>query len=236
MLRLSKSHRYQTFIIGCLLLLPLSNAFSAIHSCRLADGTVTFQDSPCAVIPVKADKPKARVAKVPLGMAKSWFDKPSVVPDRAICTKSGCHCDMYSRKFKSGLPLAIADALYLDGSWHRLDSSLLMLELGENTLSATDRIDLQKERDEAACNILMSQQILRLYGKEVLRELRNKQRYAEDRGLDDPADCDAGDTLVCTHTEAIDLYSRIRADIKALTNQSRIATDDESLATSENEQ
>jgi len=140
---------------------------------------------------------------------------------------------MFTRKFENGLPFAIADALYLDGSWHRFDNTLIALEALD--LNATKRRSLRLERDEAACNILMSQKTLQLFGADVLRELRNKKRYAEDRGLDDPMDCDAGDALVCSHTDLIDVYERIRSDIKALSNRERIGLDEDKgvLATSE---
>lgn len=215
----------------CLFLLPAHTVSSAIHTCTLADGTVTFQDTTCVVIPkAKAEKVRKKAA-IPFGMEKTWFDTPAVAPDRAICTKTGCHCDMFSRKFKNGLHLAIADALYLDGSWHRLDSSIMLLE--DNTLGSVDRADLRKARDESACNVLMSQQVLRLFGDDVLRELRNKKRYAEDRGLDNPADCDAGDDLVCSYTDLITLYERIQSDIKALSSRARVTSDEDTLATTE---
>ncbi len=133
---------------------------------------------------------------------------------------------MYSRKYKNGLPLAIADALYLDGSWHRLESTLIALELPDKNVF--ERADLRKERDEAACNILMSQKTLRLFGTKVLTDLRQKKRYAEERGLDNPEDCDAGDTMVCTYTEMVQLYDRIQGDIKALRRNARI-TEEQSL-------
>lgn len=198
----------------------MHTASAAIHACKLADGTVTFQDTACPVIPVVKAKAAPKKKSIPFGIEKTWFDKPSVIPDRAICTKTECHCGMYSRQFDNGLPFAIADALYLDGSWHRFDSTLILLE--DLSLSATKKNVLRKERDEAACNILMSQKTLELFGADVLRELRNKKRYAEDRGLDDPADCDAGDMIVCEHTDLIDVYARIQSDIKAMRTRARV--------------
>jgi len=212
------------------LLLPIEAVHSAIYACRLADGTVTFQDTVCTEAPKAEVQKTVKKNDIPFDIEKTWFDEPAVVPDRAICTKTGCHCDMFSRKFKSGLSLAIADALYLDGSWHRLDSTLMQLE--QTDLSFVDQSDLMKERDEAACNILMSQQTLRMFGKDVLRELRNKKRYAEDRGLDDPADCDAGDDLVCEYTDLIMVYDRLQLDIRALRTRGRLDSEDE-LANSE---
>lgn len=217
--------------------MPVQSAHSAIHACRLADGTVTFQDTECPVIPVAKTKSTAKSKKktIPFGIEKTWFDAPPVIPDRAICTKNECHCDMFTRKFKGGLPIAIADALYLDGSWHRLESTNILL--ADLSLNSGQQAELNKERDEAACNILMSQKILQLFGAEVLRELRNKKRYAEDRGLDNPEDCDAGDLLVCEHIDLIDIYQRIQSDIKALSSRSRIESDESNdvLATSDND-
>ena len=215
----------------CLLLIPVHSVYSAIHQCRLADGTITFQDTACPIIPKAKAEPTEKKKTIPFGIEKTWFDTPSVVPDRAICTKTDCHCGMFTREFKSGLSIAIADALYLDGSWHRLDSTLQQLE--SNTLNAIERADLRQERDEAACNVLMSQQMLRLFGSEVLRDLRTKKRYAEDRGWDDVERCDAGDDMVCEYTDLITLYQRIQADIKALRNRGRLASEDELLATGE---
>lgn len=138
---------------------------------------------------------------------------------------------MFSRKFKGGLPQAIADALYLDGSWHRFESTMMQLEQAE--LTAFARADLRKERDEAACNVLISQKILRLFGAQVLRELRAKKRYAEERGLDDPAACDSGDDLACTYTDLIAVYERIQADIKSMSGRARFESDEDDLAVSE---
>lgn len=219
-------------VLCCLFLLPAPTANAAIHACRLADGTVTFQDTACAVVPKAKAKKANKQPTIPFGIEKTWFDTPPVVPDRAICTKTECHCGMYSRKFKGGLPIAIADALYLDGSWHRLDSTLLQLE--DTSLNSIAKADLRKARDEAACNILMSQQILRTFGDEVLRELRDKKRYAEDRGLDNPADCDAGDNLVCSYTDLITVYERIQVDIRAMRGRARVESDDDEVASTEN--
>lgn len=134
---------------------------------------------------------------------------------------------MFSRKYKSGLPLAIADALYIDGNWHRLELTLMELELPNK--NAFELSELRKERDEAACNILMSQKTLRIFGDDVMLKLREKKRYAEERGLDNPDDCDAGDDLACTYTELIQIYDRIQGDIKALRRNSRIADDEETI-------
>ncbi len=217
--------RFVAICFACLL--PTQFASAAIHACKLADGTTTYQDTACIVIPKAKPKSAATKDVIPFGIETSWFDTPPVVPDRAVCTEAGCHCGMFSRKFKSGLSLAIADALYLDGSWHRLESTLTQLDLPDN--NDMERADLRNARDESACNILMSQKILRLFGKQVLRDMRNEKRYAEDYGLDDPADCDAGDMRACEYTDLITTYKRILSDIKSLTRRSRNGDELESL-------
>ena len=213
----------------CLSVLAPLAAQAAIHACKLADGSITYQDNACAVTPKPEKKKASRSAAIPFSIDKSWFEKPSVVPDRAVCTEAGCHCGMFSRKFKNGLPLAIADSLYLDGSWHRFDSTVLQLELPADNPFA--KMDLKNERDEAACNILMSQKTLRLFGDDVLRELRNKKRYAEERGLDNPDDCDAGDMLACEYTDLIAIYDSIQTDIKSLRNVTRLQDESDVLET-----
>jgi len=193
-------------------------AHAGIKSCTLADGSTVFQDTPCVVIPkTNADaspKPKA----VPFGIEKTWFDVPDT-NERAFCTATGCDCGDSRRQFENGLPLAIADALYLDGSWHRLEATLSQMQL--STTATYEYEDLMRERDEAACNILMSQKTLRMFGADVLAQLRDSKRYAEDMGLDDPEDCEAGQINVCEHIDNIDLYKRISSDIRALTRTSR---------------
>jgi len=156
----------------------------------------------------------------PLGIDKTWFDKPDVAPHRADCTRTGCDCGNYYREFKHGLTQAVADALYLDGSWHRLDATVSQMKLSTHDRAEYD--DLRKERNEAVCNILMSQKTLRLYGEYVLKQLRTQKRQAEKLGLDNRADCDAGDLSICEHTDNIDLYHRIMYDLQALSNTARV--------------
>lgn len=227
--RLHRNSVVRLLAILCLWTIPLLGAQAAIHACKLPDGSVTFQDNACAVVPEPKKKAVAQTETIPFAIDKSWFDKPSVIPDRAVCTQAGCHCGMFSRKFKSGLPLAVADSLYLDGSWHRFESTLIQLELPTDDPFA--KSDLRNERDEAACNILMSQKTLRLFGDDVLSELRSKKRYAEERGLDNPDDCDAGDMLACEYTDLIAIYDSIQTDIKSLRNISRLNEEIDPLET-----
>jgi len=193
--------------------------------CTLADGSVVFQDTACTVEPKPAAKPVSIANTIPLGIEESWFDSPGIKPNETVCTQRGCDCGKYFREFKNGLPMAIADALYLDGSWHRLEAKLSQLEI--TALGSAEYELLKAERDEAACNISMSQKTLRMFGEKTLAKLRGQKRHAEDMGWDNPEDCDAGIARVCEHTDNIALYNRIRSDIRALSIAAR--TSDDSL-------
>lgn len=205
----------------CLSQFAAPTAFGGIKVCKLSDGTVVFQDTECAVIPKTAENTSATGPKtIPFGIEKSWFDEPPVMPARAACNDSGCQCGDNRRKFDSGIAMALADALYLDGSWHRLEATLA--EMARSSFNHPEIDDLSRQRDEAACNILMSQLTLRMFGEQTLAQLRAKKRYAEDRGLDNPDDCDAGDISICEYTDNIALYHRLLSDIKALATMARV--------------
>ena len=201
----------------CLLPVPVQ---AGIKACTLADGSIVYQDTACIVTP-KANTTSAPLTKaVPLGIDKTWFDKPTIAPNQAECTQTGCDCGEYYREFKNGLAMAVADALYIDGSWHRFDAKMSQMKLTNKNTAKYD--DLRTERNEAACNILMSQKTLRMFSKLVLAQLRTQKRFAEDMGWDDPADCENGDLGVCEHTDNIALYNRILSDVVALRKVGRI--------------
>jgi len=221
-------------LICCLSILPAHGLNAGITACKLADGSVVFQDTACIVTPEhRADK-KPTNRPIPLGIEKTWFDQPSVVPHLVACSSLGCDCGEYFREFKNGLPIAVADALYLDGSWHRLEATLAQLEL--TSKGSLEYHELADERDEAACNILMSQKTLRMFGQKAVDMLRTRKRYAEDMGWDNPNDCDAGLPNRCDHSDNIALYHRILSDSKALGRTARIGNDapeDSEIRTSE---
>lgn len=210
------THGYVVLVSALILalLLPGQTALGGIFSCPTANGSVTFQDTPCAVSKKPEKTKKKRLARVPFGIHKSWFEKPQIVPDDAYCSKSGCQCDAYSRDFDSGLALAIADALYLDGSWHRLSGKLI--EYNNHVGSSAEKQHVKLDVNEAACNILMSQKILKLYAEDALKDLRRDKRYAEDRGWDTYDDCLEGNTTACQYADKTALYDRIQLDIKNL--------------------
>jgi len=170
-----------TILLVCLF--PAKNLFAGITTCTLDDGSVVFQDTACAAIPEPITKTTPVANIVPLGIDKSWFDTPGDIPYRADCTRAGCDCGEYYREFKYGLAQAIADGLYLDGSWLRFDATVNQLELTTHDHSSIEYHDLLKERNEAACNILMSQKTLQLYGKHALKQLQTQKRKAIDMGV-----------------------------------------------------
>jgi len=209
----------------CLYLLAAQLVHAGITKCTLADGSIVYQDTACKIKSKPESKKEQSAKTIPLGIEKTWFDPPGAVPHQVICTKSGCECSEYYREFEYGLAMAVADALYLDGSWHRLEGALTQLEFSSSSLTGPEYRELARERDEAACDILMSQQTLRKFGESVLAKLRNKKRYAESMGYDNPDDCDAGNLSICEHTDNIVLYNRILADIQALRKTTRTIND-----------
>ncbi len=197
-----------------LFLFALSGATHAgIHSCQLSSGDIVFQDTPCLIEPVKQLTARNIDNSIPFDIHESWFEKPALAPDKAFCDENGCDCSTSKRPFKFGLQQAVVDALYMDANWHRHSS------LNEILLSETDRLkrfELRRDVETAACEILMSQQALKQFGPSVLNSLRSKKREAENRGMDNPDDCDGSDSEVCQFIDAIFLYDQMQADIVSL--------------------
>ena len=198
----------------CLLVVS-SPVSAAIYACKTPSGT-TFQDNPCKLVAASADKTvkKKQFNKLPVDIEKSWLEKPISATYTAWCDKNGCECGPYDRVFDAGMVLAVADALYLDGSWHRYDS--YSLQLVQEQHDGSKKIAINTALDEAACNILMSQTILRKYTGAALKELRASKREAEDRGYDTPEACGLEDTEACEIYSKYELYQRMMQDIKAL--------------------
>ncbi len=163
--------------------------------------------------PPKSAK-KRQINKTPSGIDKSWLEKPVEATYSAWCDRRGCECGPYTRVFDAGMVLAVADALYLDGSWHRYEG--YALDLAKEQHNASKKISIRASLDEAACNIRMSQTILRKYTTAALKELRVSKRYAEDRGYDTPAACDLGEVEPCEIFSMYELYKRMMQDLKAL--------------------
>jgi len=209
--------------ICVLILWPFQTLHAGIKTCTLDDGSVVFQDTPCPVIPTEPTEQKTNVSKAPLGLDTTWFETPAYVPARAVCTASGCRCDSYTEKFDDGVAWAVADALYLDGAWERLNSALAKME--QPNTSSDEYASLTLERDEAACQILMSQTTLQKYGQKVFDDLKAKSNLAKQSGMTNPDECAAGDITVCKNIDTIALYDRIVFDINALGSTGTSKTD-----------
>ena len=206
-------------LFGCIILYCLlavvNPATAAIYACASPSGT-TFQDNPCTAkvnVAPKTEK-KTQLQKMPSDIDNSWLEKPPEAVYSAWCDRRGCECGPYNRVFDAGMVLAVADALYLDGSWHRYES--YALELAQEQHDASKKIAIKFNLDEAACNIRISQTILRKFTSAALKELRVSKRYAEDRGYDTPEACDLEETEPCEIYSKYELYKRMMQDIKAL--------------------
>lgn len=75
---------------------------------------------------------------------------------------------------------------------------------------------MHAEMMEAACEVMISQQILLKFADGVLLKLKQSTRQAEERGFDIAAPCDAGNEQACNYYDAVLLYQRVLADARAL--------------------
>ncbi len=110
--------------------------------------------------------------------------------------------------------MAVADALYMDASWHHYD--LTEQAWRDTPIKSSKRYDRHSEMIEASCMVLMSQQILKQFAEDTAAKLRVQARHAEDRGYDIPDACDSGDMEACEYYDALMLYQRLSKDSKAL--------------------
>lgn len=207
--------------IACWLLLASAgltgmSSQAAINACRSDDGTVVFQDQPCAQTNTTRHTTTRvdRDERPPAGMHESWFERPEAATSEASCDRLGCRCGALARSFDGGLELAVADALYLDGAWHRHETEVAALTNASS--SASDAAIQQARPDIAACEVMMAQATLRKHMRTVITRLHRQAREAEERGFDDPAECNAGDPVACEYLDAMALYQRMQGDVKAL--------------------
>ncbi|MBX2839213.1 MAG: DUF4124 domain-containing protein [Gammaproteobacteria bacterium] len=201
---------------------------AAIYSCPIEGGGTVFQDRPCEDL--ETQKPTAAAAQsysaedsqaqsrsrtgLPENMHESWFERPSLANDHVWCDRVGCECGGLERSFRSGITQAVADALYLDGSWHRYNS--MVEELDKTIKHSFKYQELRLYIDVAACDIMMSQNILKRYGRRTLTELKRAADLALQMGQDDPTLCDAGDQEACKKHDAYELYELIKPDLESL--------------------
>lgn len=200
--------------MACLLAASCS-AVAGVYSCKTASGVV-FQDSPCALAKAPENKPKVKNSRnrQPAGIHKSWLEKPEGSRYSAWCDINGCECGPYDKAFDAGSQLAVADALYLDGSWHRFDN--LKLQLLSEAHDASKKFQISTDLEETSCEILMSQKVIKKFIRSTLKELKSIKVEAEARGYDTPDACDGSDSVACDYYSKMELYQRMLLDIKAL--------------------
>ncbi len=187
------------------------------YSCDTGNGVV-FQDTPCTLTPASKSKQQTsrpqKSSRYPSAIDKSWLEKPRNTAYTAWCDTNGCECGPYQRSFDAGAALAVADALYLDGTWHRYDN--YQRDLAAERHDAAKKLALTSSIEEAACDILMSQATLKKFSSRTLKELRKIRLEAEARAFDTPEACDQGDMLACDYYSKVELLKRMKQDIQAL--------------------
>ncbi len=176
---------------------------------------MVFQDRPC---PIDTDQRNESVRQqapdFPLSIHASWFEIPAQAEERAFCDRNACECGKLEKRHKGALAQAVADALYMDGSWHRYESSVdAWLQA---PASSAKTFDLREQMIETTCNIMMAQTILRTYASDVVNGLKQRKRTAEERGFDVEGPCIQGIPDACEYLASIELYERLKTDATAL--------------------
>ncbi|MFK8083094.1 MAG: hypothetical protein AB8B97_22665 [Granulosicoccus sp.] len=185
---------------------------AAIFSCQSGDTTI-FQDRPCPQKdPIKTTK--APEQKFPLSIHESWFDIPERAEERAFCDRRGCECGRLEKIHQGSLAQSVADALYLDGSWHRYETSYQAWV--EAPSSSSTSVALHQQMLEASCEIMMSQTLLHTYAATVMRVLQKRTRIAEERGFDIKQPCLEEVAEACAYYDSVQLLSRLRSDAFSL--------------------
>ena len=198
---------------GMLLTIGITNSVSAaIFACETGQ-SVVYQDRPCPLKKaVKTDK-KTTLGN-PLSIHESWLVIPEQTAERAFCDKHGCECGNHQIKHSGSLAQAVADALYLDGSWHRYNSSR-QAWLEAPSSSAQSHVH-RDQMEEAACDVMMSQTILKQYADAVIHRLKKQVLEAEERGFDVETPCLQGSPQACALFQSVQMYKQLQIDAKAL--------------------
>ena len=207
---------YLTVLIQtlCILLVVAysGTSLATIFACPSGD-TVIFQDRPCPMEKqAKIDTQQA--SQYPLSIHESWFERPEQAVERAFCDRRGCECGQFERKHQGDLATAVADALYLDGSWHRYESSHQAWL--NSPAGSAQGFDARDRMLEASCQIMMSQTLLRKHASDVVKVLAKQARTAEERGFDVEQPCLEGIEDACELFDAVHLYKQLQKDASAL--------------------
>lgn len=195
-----------------LLLVWLQGASAAIYSCPTGNGVV-FQDRPCP-IEKRVEVTVESVQHYPLAIHESWFALPAQAEERAFCDRRSCECGQLEKRHEGSLVQAVADSLYLDGSWHRYETSYSawLAAPSRSQESFTHRENML----EASCEVMMSQVLLQKYANDVVRILKQRVRAAEERGYDVEQPCLSGMDQACEYFADVQLSARLHRDARAL--------------------
>jgi len=200
--------------LSCILLTLAycSVSYATIFSCQSGDNII-FQDRPCPMKKLTSTA-EATVNRFPLAIHESWFDLPEQAEDRAFCDKRGCLCGRLEKSHQGSLVQAVADALYLDGSWHRYETSYQAWL--EASPSSSQEFALRAQMLEASCEIMMSQALLRNFADDVMNTLQTRARIAEERGFDVKEPCFQEIPEACAYYDSSQLLARVRTDAFSL--------------------
>ena len=185
---------------------------SAIFACTSGNSTV-YQDVPCQIRQAPDTTVQSK-PEYPLGMDASWFELPGQATERAFCDRRGCECGLIERKHQSSIALTIADAFYIDGSWHRYQSSYD--KWLASPASSTESYEYREEMLNASCHIMMSQVLLKKYADDVMSKLKEQVKIARQRGFDSKQPCEQSIADACDYFKSTQLYARLQSDAAAL--------------------
>lgn len=156
-----------------------------------------------------------KISSLPLSIHPSWFDRPEYAESEVFCDRRGCECGHLTRSYNTSQGQAVADALYLDGNWHRygnVSKALLTAPASE----PETKHKLQIEMQEVSCEILISQRILKDHAENVFAELAESNKEAEYLGFDVEEPCLRGVPDACTFFQAVQLLKQLRSDAASL--------------------
>jgi hypothetical protein len=193
--------------------LPVNTGSAAIFACKDNNGTVVFQDRPCPVNPPvhSAATPKRQF---PLGINESWFDQPDYVNDRPYCDRRSCECGQIERRHRGNLAHAVANALYLDGSWQRYEMAYqAWYDLPTPT---AERYLKHSEMMQASCEIMISQKLLRDFAGNVVQDLDRQVKQVEAFEANSAETCQNNPHPACSLHESVRLYEQILTAAAAL--------------------
>ena len=215
-LRMRYQHLAFTMLILATLLAlgSLSSASAQIFICQTDAGKV-FQDQACkeetAPTQTSSSLPAAQHAT---GIDESWLEAPSKSNDSAFCNRRICECGNIRTDHTHNLPQALSDALYLDVTWHRYQRR--HKQWNDAPAYTSPSFEAEELVIEAACEVMISQVLIRKYFSTVVRTLSQRALAAEEYGFDEEQPCLQGVADACDYYESVVLLQRIQEDAASL--------------------